>query len=37
MIDEVEQEDGYYITLNHAHNSIDVKVPGNIKTFKELR
>ncbi|CAD8061217.1 unnamed protein product [Paramecium primaurelia] len=36
-IDEEELDNGYYVTLRYQFNSVQVKVPGTIKTFRELK
>ncbi|CAK73027.1 unnamed protein product (macronuclear) [Paramecium tetraurelia] len=36
-VDEEELDNGYYVTLRHQFNSVQVKVPGTIKTFRELK
>ncbi|CAD8162100.1 unnamed protein product [Paramecium pentaurelia] len=36
-VEEDELDNGYYITLRNQCNSVQVKVPGTIKTFRELK
>ncbi|CAD8080979.1 unnamed protein product [Paramecium sonneborni] len=35
--EDEQQDNGYYITLKNQSNAVQVKVPGTIKTFKELK
>ncbi|CAD8087444.1 unnamed protein product [Paramecium sonneborni] len=36
-VEDEELDSGYYLTLKNQSNSVQVKVPGTIKTFKELK
>ncbi|CAD8206806.1 unnamed protein product [Paramecium pentaurelia] len=35
--EKVILEDGYYVSLKQGYNSLVVKVPGTVRTFKELK
>ncbi|CAD8173088.1 unnamed protein product [Paramecium octaurelia] len=36
-VEDEELDNGYFITLRNQFNSVQVKVPGTIKTFRELK